>query len=266
MGCGCLAQICDSCLPIFAGLLDSRVRRSLTGAVVDTNISTEIQPFNVCNSCKVNTMNFFEDVRRITIGVSACLVGHRVAYDGRLRPPRLKFLSRVLPALPICPESFGLKLGSPRRPLHLEMGHLPSGTEKSETYSSMNRAPQLVFYRNGYRVTVDHEMKQYVYERFTSVSSTNQRIDGYIGKRGSPSCGSLGSVVSVSRHTGGKLPRDPSIGGSFVAEITAQLEIPTCDAEDIDSGTNKDKSLAFWVAVLRLKRKQTLFSSRDIIQ
>lgn len=56
----------------------------------------------------------------VLVGVSACLVGRRVRYDGSARPsaPLLEFLRHVVRLEPVCPE-MDIGLGVPRPPIHL---------------------------------------------------------------------------------------------------------------------------------------------------
>ena len=57
---------------------------------------------------------------RLRLGVSACLLGEAVRYDGTSRPSPLlaSFFSERATLLPVCPE-VGIGLGVPRETIHL---------------------------------------------------------------------------------------------------------------------------------------------------
>lgn len=56
----------------------------------------------------------------IYVGVSSCLLGERVRYDGRHKRDNVvtKILSRVFEFVPVCPE-VSIGLGVPRAPIRL---------------------------------------------------------------------------------------------------------------------------------------------------
>ncbi|MEO5372561.1 MAG: DUF523 domain-containing protein, partial [Magnetococcus sp. DMHC-1] len=56
-----------------------------------------------------------------TLGVSACLLGQKVRYDGRHKfdPTLEQLLGRQCVFMPICPE-VEVGLGTPREPMRLE--------------------------------------------------------------------------------------------------------------------------------------------------
>lgn len=78
----------------------------------DRSIATPEQP----NSTPQNG----SDVCAITIGVSSCLLGHHVRYDGehKYHPFVATRLCREFHCLPICPE-YAIGLGVPRDPIKL---------------------------------------------------------------------------------------------------------------------------------------------------
>lgn len=59
-------------------------------------------------------------IETIRIGISACLLGHSVRYDGKhkLSPLCTDMLARYFQLTPICPEE-AIGLGTPRPPIHL---------------------------------------------------------------------------------------------------------------------------------------------------
>jgi uncharacterized protein YbgA (DUF1722 family)/uncharacterized protein YbbK (DUF523 family) len=111
------------------------------------------------------------DVQRVRIGISSCLLGERVRYDGGHK--RDSFLAdifgRYVEWVPVCPE-FEMGLGVPRESLRLvnEKGDVRliaplSGTDNTRL------------------------MNVYAEKRLTELEA--QQLCGYVLKRGSPSCG-----------------------------------------------------------------------------
>jgi len=108
---------------------------------------------------------------RIRLGVSACLLGEAVRYDGGHKHDR--FLTDVLGPyvewVPVCPEvEIGLPI--PRDTLRL-VGSLA--------------APRLVQEKTGEDLTA--RMQQYSEDRVRGLAELE--LDGYVLKRASPSCG-----------------------------------------------------------------------------
>lgn len=105
----------------------------------------------------------------ITIGVSACLLGKKVRYDGQHK--RDDFLCDVLAPhvtwVPVCPE-VELGLGTPRPTIHLE---------------KRGRSLRLIMPAKERDLT--DEMTAYAVKRVDELEG----LDGYVLKKGSPSCG-----------------------------------------------------------------------------
>jgi uncharacterized protein YbgA (DUF1722 family)/uncharacterized protein YbbK (DUF523 family) len=105
------------------------------------------------------------------LGVSACLLGHPVRYDGGHK--RDAFVTATLGPfvdwVPVCPE-MELGLGAPRPPIRLV------GDAK---------APRLVVERTGDDITAG--MRRLARERAGALADLG--LDGYVFKRASPSCG-----------------------------------------------------------------------------
>jgi uncharacterized protein YbgA (DUF1722 family)/uncharacterized protein YbbK (DUF523 family) len=112
-----------------------------------------------------------DDVAPIRIGVSACLLGHEVRFDGGHK--RDDFLTSVLGPfvewVPVCPE-MDIGLGVPRDTLRL------MGDES---------APRLVVQRTGEDLT--ERMQRYAGDKVRELEALH--LDGYVLKRASPSCG-----------------------------------------------------------------------------
>ena len=108
---------------------------------------------------------------KIRLGVSACLLGERVRYDGGHK--RDVFLADTLGSfvewVPVCPE-VEIGLGVPRPTLRLV------GDEA---------APRLVVEKTG--EDLSRRMRSWAEARVTELERLG--LDGYVLKRGSPSCG-----------------------------------------------------------------------------
>ncbi len=108
---------------------------------------------------------------KLRVGVSACLLGREVRYDGQHK--RDAFLTEVLAPfvewVPVCPE-VELGLGVPREPIRL--------VGRAE-------APRLVAERSG----ADHTaaMRAYAERRVAELAALD--LAGYVTKKDSPSCG-----------------------------------------------------------------------------
>jgi uncharacterized protein YbgA (DUF1722 family)/uncharacterized protein YbbK (DUF523 family) len=142
---------------------------------------------------------------KIRLGISACLLGEKVRYDGGHK--RDRFVTDVLSAyvewVPVCPE-VELGLGTPRDPLRLV------GRPES---------PRLVQERTGEDLT--DRMRHYAAERVRDF----EQLDGYILKRASPSCG----LLRVRVYGDNGIPT-ASGRGSFASVLTTAL--PTLPVEE----------------------------------
>jgi uncharacterized protein YbgA (DUF1722 family)/uncharacterized protein YbbK (DUF523 family) len=144
---------------------------------------------------------------RIRLGVSACLLGEAVRYDGGHKHDR--FLTDVLGPhvewVAVCPE-LELGLGVPRDTLRLV---------------GSPGAPRLVQDKTGEDLTP--RMQAYARERVRALAALE--LDGYVLKRASPSCGLF--RVRVYREAGG--PGNDGRGLFAAALVTA---LPTLPVEE----------------------------------
>jgi uncharacterized protein YbgA (DUF1722 family)/uncharacterized protein YbbK (DUF523 family) len=144
---------------------------------------------------------------KIRLGVSACLLGDEVRYDGGHK--RDAFLVDTLGPfvewVPVCPE-VEVGLGVPRPSLRL-IG------------ASIN--PRLVVEKTGEDLTA--RMERWASRRVAELSELG--LHGYVLKRGSPSCGLLRVRVYADGAQPGQVGR-----GLFAAALTAAL--PTLPVEE----------------------------------
>ncbi len=136
----------------------------------------------------------------IRIGVSMCLLGERVRYDGGHKHDR--FLSDTLGQffewVPVCPE-VELGLGTPREAVHL----IQRGDE---------------IHLVGHQTGTDHTVAMQSYARRRVKQLARLRLSGYILKKDSPSCG----VERVRVHHGhGRVTRAGR--GLFAAALATRF-------------------------------------------
>lgn len=112
---------------------------------------------------------------RIPVGISQCLAGDAVRYDGEHQRSALcmEHLAKHLEFVPVCPE-IGIGMGTPREPVHLRR----DGTGA-------------IHARGNHTATLDitRELTRYAAEQAGKLAG----LCGYVFMQRSPSCG-LGSV------------------------------------------------------------------------
>jgi uncharacterized protein YbbK (DUF523 family) len=145
------------------------------------------------------------------VGVSACLVGREVRYDGghKLTDAVMDLGSRV-ELVPVCPED-EVGMGTPREPIHI------------------TREGRLVGVDSG----TDHTDAMHAWsgQRLAELDD----LDGYVLKARSPSCGLIGAA-----STGGR--------GLFAQRLTETYpELPVTDEEHLDDAF-VERVLAHWRA------------------
>lgn len=140
-----------------------------------------------------------DDNRRIFIGISACLVGHEVRYDGghKLDTALRNAMGEFFHLEPICPE-FELGLGVPRETLRLVQ---PEGTAT---------LPRMIATESG----TDHSeaMRHHCRKRVQLL--LERGLSGFIAKANSPSCGARD--VTLFATDGANLGRQ---GRGLFAEV-----------------------------------------------
>jgi uncharacterized protein YbbK (DUF523 family) len=154
---------------------------------------------------------------RLRVGISACLLGEAVRYDGAHKRDAtlLEALGPHVEWVPVCPE-VELGLGVPREPIALEVG------AQGET--------RLVARET--RRDLTDAMAQYAKGRVVALEVLG--IAGYILKARSPSCAPAGVAVA-----GGAEP------GMFARVLRARLpRLPVASEEDLASAAARDAFLA----------------------
>jgi uncharacterized protein YbbK (DUF523 family) len=142
---------------------------------------------------------------RPRIGVSACLLGERVRYDGRDKRDAwlVEVLGRRVEWVPVCPE-VEAGLGTPREPMNL----------------GRDAGGRLVLVTDRERDDLTRMMSEYSVAKAAELAAAN--LDGYVLKAGSPSCG---RDVPVGNERG---------MGLFATALTTQLEgLPIADEREL---------------------------------
>jgi len=175
---------------------------------------------------------------RILVGVSTCLLGEKVRWDGGHKHDRYltDLLGRYFEFVPGCPEA-EVGMGIPREPVHLE-GDLT--------------APRMVGNNTGSDWT--ERMQRYSRRKLKELVPLG--LSGYVLKRASPSCGLERVPV---KPVGGGMPRKSGVG-LYAAELLRRL--PQLPVEE--EGRLNDAALRenFIVRVFAYHRAQRLFAGR----
>jgi uncharacterized protein YbbK (DUF523 family) len=140
---------------------------------------------------------------RPRVGVSACLLGQRVRYDGDHKRDAFvsEELARLVDLVPVCPE-VEVGMGVPRDTLRLvQAGALV----------------RLVAPRTGRDFTAD--MEAWAEARTRALAAEN--LSGYVLKRNSPSCGLVG--VSLFASVEAELPASQAGVGLFAAALRGRF-------------------------------------------
>lgn len=128
---------------------------------------------------------------KIRLGVSSCLVGHKVRFDGGHKQDRylLDILSQYVEFVPVCPE--------------VEVG-LPIPRPALRQVEDGNGGVRLVFSKTGTDIT--DEMEQWAQKRVQELGK--EQLDGFVFKANSPSSG----MERVKVYTESGMPRKNGVG------------------------------------------------------
>ena len=166
---------------------------------------------------------------KAVVGVSACLLGEEVRYDGahKLDDFVCGALARVVDLRPVCPE-VDIGLGVPREPIQLTRG---------------NNGTRLVAAESGTDLTA--AMESYAEAKVRELDAAG--ICGYVLKARSPSCG-LGSVPINGAGAG---------DGLFAATLRKLCErLPAIEETSLEGPAERE---AFLARVLAYRRLRDLF-------
>ena len=173
----------------------------------------------------------------ILIGISYCLLGAKVRYDGQDKLDRYikATVGQFVRFVPVCPE-VDIGLGVPREPIRLEKAgnevYLVATKSRRDLTSKMRR-----------------------YSRGKSRELSRLGIAGYILKKNSPSCGM--ARVKVYGRNG-----SPSATGTGVfADLLMTLQ-PLLPVEEEDRLNDPKVRKNFFARVFAYRRLQECFSGR----
>jgi len=170
-------------------------------------------------------------MQKPVIGISSCLLGRRVRYDGgeKLQPNLVDWLSGKAELVAICPE-VAIGMGIPRPPIQLT-GSL-----------TRPRACQVNPPRRDFTEPL---------AKFGTEVAEQYELDGYIFKSRSPSCG-LGSTPVII--DGAVQPQ--TVSGVYAASLTRRLpDLPVTEAESL---VNRDDCLEFFQRCLDFRKSRQL--------
>lgn len=178
------------------------------------------------------------DEKCVRVGVSRCLLGDRVRYDGghKRDPFVLNFLAPYVDFVPVCPEvEVGMKV--PRPTLRLVRD---------------DRGPRMVIPDEDDRDVTD-DMNRYSARRTRELE--RDALDGFILKSGSPSCG----MERVKLYGKGGMPMKAGVG-LFAAALMERMPLLPVEEE----GRLNDPVLRenFIVRVFAHRRLADFFSGR----
>lgn len=162
------------------------------------------------------------DPSAVRLGVSSCLLGEEVRYDGghKHRPFLTDVLGERVRWIPVCPE-LDIGLGVPREPILLHAG--PGDV-------------RLV----GVRTGTDHSavMRTYAERRVAQLERAG--LDGYVLKSRSPSCG-LDGVPLHDPDSGAVIGHDR---GRFAAALLERCpDLPVVEEDQLETSDTRDRFL-----------------------
>ena len=163
---------------------------------------------------------------RPRVGISRCLLGDEVRYDGTHRRDAalIDALSRYVEWVPVCPE-VEVGMGTPREPIAL--------VACADDVVSVGERVRLLGLGTGEDWT--DRMQAWARERLMALMPL--RLSGYVFKAGSPSCGIRGVPVHA-----GDMER---VGRGLFAQalIAALPDLPMADEEGLAHTAGRDDFL-----------------------
>ena len=164
-------------------------------------------------------------MKQIHIGLSACLLGQQVRYNGghKRNDGILNQLGPNVVWIPVCPE-VELGLGVPREPIHLVR---PLGPVHREAL------PRLLGVQS--RRDISKPMRAFADARVATLAS--EPLAGYILKAKSPSCGLRGVEVHAdpSEPSSASLSTEHHARGLFAAALIARFpDLPIVEEHELN--------------------------------
>ncbi|RDH43323.1 YbgA family protein [Zooshikella ganghwensis] len=147
-------------------------------------------------------------VSPIQVGISACLLGHKVRFNGGHKRSSfcLNQLSRIFNYVPICPE-VGIGMGVPREPIRLV-----GNPEQPRAIGSVNP---------------DLDVTEALQEYGAKQAKQLQHLSGYILMQKSPSCG----MERVKVYQSNGYPHRNSGTGLYAQQIMKHLPLMPVEEE-----------------------------------
>ena len=144
--------------------------------------------------------------KRLRLGISSCLLGQKVRYDGQHKrdPFLVDVLGPFVEWVPVCPE-VEVGMSVPREPIRLV---------------GRPEAPRLVAERSG----TDHTEAMRAYAARRVAELARRDLSGYVVKKDSPSCGM--ERVRVHPARGGGPPRRAGVGAFTTVLLEAMPLLP----------------------------------------
>ena len=168
----------------------------------------------------------FAVMERPRVGISRCLLGDDVRYDGTHKRDAtlIDALSHHVEWVPVCPE-VEIGMGTPREPIEL--------VARADGVPSAGAHVRLLGVSSGEDWT--DRMQAWARARLEALAKL--RLSGYVLKARSPSCGTRG--VPVHGETVERVGR-----GLFAqALVTALPDVPVADEEELACAAGRDDFL-----------------------
>ena len=172
------------------------------------------------------------------VGISRCLLGDDVRYDGtNKRSAAVVELSAYVEWIAVCPE-VEVGMGVPREPIQL--------VAAADGVRSAGQAVRLQGVHSGEDWT--QRMQDWARDRVSALAA--QRIDGFVLKARSPSCGPAGVLV---HHAG--VEATPTGRGLFAEALAMTIPgLPLIDEEALEDPPERDRFIGRVREFSRLRR------------
>jgi len=160
----------------------------------------------------------------LRIGISSCLFGQPIRYDGqhKLSQNLLDQLEPYATLVPLCPE-VAIGMGTPRPPIHLTDSLNSPVVRQVENPSLIFTAPLVNYARRIAR---------------------EARLDGYVCKARSPSCGYLSTPVFIDG-----IEQPTTVSGVYIATLVDHLQgLPVVDESIVDHPGTLEEFIARCIA------------------